>query len=332
MSVSPPILQQMENLENISADSTPCTSATNVGDYQTCERRILEQLRDVTVMNDKWQKYNKERERYVDGIRRDLEKTKKKLQARDKELMEMKARERELEKTIRDNQNIISNFSKLMDDLDEKEAKERTLSMRVCELEKEVDSLRRMNNTTEANAENEQLLQQQLQICIEDFKTEKKEKNKYKQEAISLRKKSMEAESLLQDYQEKIALIKSLEFPTMAREDEERYRHQRRQSSAHPRRQTNCKTPKPSSWPHQSDLLMFGDVIEADSTSIQGSQSDSAVEDRAVEQVGATARVPVKPLFELFPQLKLPSRSSESAFEMDSVFEHEHDEGELIRR
>lgn len=77
---------------------------------------------------------------------------------------------------------------------------------------------------------------------------------------------------------------------------------------------------------------MFGDVIEADSTSIQGSQSDSAVEDRAVEQVGATARVPVKPLFELFPQLKLPSRSSESAFEMDSVFEHEHDEGELIRR
>lgn len=162
MSVSPPILQQMENLENISADSTPCTSATNVGDNQTCERRILEQLRDVTVMNDKWQKYNKERERYVDGIRRDLEKTKKKLQARDKELMEMKARERELEKTIRDNQNTIRNFSKLMDDLDEKEAKERTLSMRVCELEKEVDSLRRMNNTTEANAENEQLLQQQV--------------------------------------------------------------------------------------------------------------------------------------------------------------------------
>lgn len=317
----------MERNDRISADSVPFPDTTSGDSSGMVMKRLSEKLKEVTIMNDKWQKYNDEREKYVDGLRRDLEKTKKKLHIKEKELSETKAREREFEKTIRDHQNTISNFSKLLDDLEEKEARERTLLMRVTELESEVQSLKHRSSRQDVSSESVKLLQQQLAVCIEDFKCEKREKDKYKQEAHVLRKKSLETELLLQEYQEKIALIKSMEFPTVPRESAERYQPTRRKSSAHPRRQANVTSAKPNSWSYPSDFLPFHDVIEADAENGQGSHSDSAV-----DEAGNNPGLPARPLFEIFPQLKLPADSADASSESDSVFAEENDEGELVRR
>ncbi|KAJ8025681.1 hypothetical protein HOLleu_33303 [Holothuria leucospilota] len=264
-----------------------------VEEYKKLVTRLTENLRAVTVMNDKWQKYNEDREKYVKRLRDDLENyTKKLLPEKEKELSETRARERQFEKTVKDQQTTISNFSKLMDELDQKDDRERALMMRVRELEAEVDSLKKMRDRPGESRENVKLLQQQLEVCIDDFKSEKKEKERYRDEARTLRKKSEEVETLLQEYQEKL--------------------YQR--------------PPKPSSWSYPSEFPSFSNSIVADGTSKKGSQSDTAV-----DQAGASGGVPSKPLVDLFPNLKRSTEKTESGFGSDSVFPETNDEVELIR-
>lgn len=297
-----------------------------IEEYKKLVTRLTENLRAVTVMNDKWQKYNEDREKYVKRLRDDLENyTKKLLPEKEKELSETRARERQFEKTVKDQQTTISNFSKLMDELDQKDDRERALMMRVRELEAEVDSLKKMRDRPGESRENVKLLQQQLEVCIDDFKSEKKEKERYRDEARTLRKKSEEVETLLQEYQEKVALIKSLEFPTIpnncSRRDDIR-----RTSIPRPRELLYQRPPKPSSWSYPSEFPSFSNSIVADGTSKKGSQSDTAV-----DQAGASGGVPSKPLVDLFPNLKRSTEKTESGFGSDSVFPEINDEVELIR-
>ncbi|KAJ8025771.1 hypothetical protein HOLleu_33416 [Holothuria leucospilota] len=176
--------------------------------------RLAEELRSVVIMNDKWQKFYKQQEKFIAELQGKLDQQKMMTREAEKKYSQAAATHSLLQQKVKDQQATIDSFGALMDELDSAREK-------ITRLEREVRDLRSREQqsldpqTGGGGSEKEHILQLQLQLCIDDFKNEKKEKEKFQKEVVNLSKQLEDANALLEDYQEKVTIMRSINFPRL---------------------------------------------------------------------------------------------------------------------
>ncbi|KAJ8025797.1 hypothetical protein HOLleu_33451 [Holothuria leucospilota] len=125
--------------------------------------RLAEELRSVVIMNDKWQKFYKQQEKFIAELQGKLDQQKMMTREAEKKYSQAAATHSLLQQKVKDQQATIDSFGALMDELDSAREK-------ITRLEREVRDLRGREQqsldpqTGGGGSEKEHILQLQVTI------------------------------------------------------------------------------------------------------------------------------------------------------------------------
>ena len=205
---------------------------TQVDQLELENKRLVDQLREVIRMNTHWQRYDSQREEYVmkltktnqdlqdkfSNLQRQVTKQNKHLRM---EVMQpqiaaegvgiaslrLEDGERETEEYLRKQharQQADEPFTFRRKDEEDEEFRALTdrvakLKARICELESELSAKQKESEEKIA------LLREQVNICVEDFKQERKDRERCHEENVRLQKRLAQAEADLRANEEQVS-------------------------------------------------------------------------------------------------------------------------------
>ena len=199
---------------------------TQVDQLELENKRLVNQLREVIRMNTHWQRYDSQREEYV------MKLTKSNQDLQDK-VSDLQGQVTELNKHLKMEVNVrpdltegVSIANLRLGGDDERKTEERPgkqpanepftflrkeeeigaltdriakLKVRICELESELSAKQKQSEEQMA------LLREQINICVEDFKQERKDRERCHEENIRLQKRLAQVETDLRAKVEQVS-------------------------------------------------------------------------------------------------------------------------------
>ncbi|PIK49466.1 hypothetical protein BSL78_13659 [Apostichopus japonicus] len=223
--------------------------------------RLVEELRTVVVMNDKWQKYHKQQEKFINDLQIKLQQQRLKTEKAEKCYSNSLITQQLQEKKLKDQEETIKCFGGIVEELNIAKGK-------IHKLEEEAKKSRHLSVKNNSNNRDEdvQLLQYQLQVCIDDFKREEREKAKLQDTLNSSQAQLKEANRLLAEYQEKVKIMKSINFPSIHEANPDANYIPKEKPSHRRRNRMSSSAPTRSGMSCRLDgVLNFPTTIEADS-------------------------------------------------------------------
>ena len=170
-------------------------------DHLQCENtRLVKQLREVIKMNNHWQRYDSQREEYVQKLTKTNQELQDKisvLQHQIEDIAILKRAENKEEKLTTTELQQSAHFKR-------DEAEQTTLNaLRFAELTERIAKLKdrivelEMGRESRKKEEDDQvaLLREQVNVCVEDFKQERKDRERIHGDNLKLRKRLALAEN-----------------------------------------------------------------------------------------------------------------------------------------
>ncbi|XP_072025902.1 uncharacterized protein [Amphiura filiformis] len=182
-------------------------SESQIDQLERENARLADQLKEVIRMNSHWQRYDAQREEYVLKLTRtnhELQDKVEDLQSRMEALNIPKESERK--ETSRKTDQACGGD----DDLQalRKEEEVAALVDRIAKLKDRIAELEKRRDTSKKEEDDQiAMLHEQVNVCVEDFKQERKDRERIHGENLKLRKRLALAEKQINVYEEKIVQL-----------------------------------------------------------------------------------------------------------------------------